>query len=899
MRDWQAFVGTLLALPDLTPEREARIVREIAAQLEDFYRDALAHGAAPDVADAYARSQIADWKGLADDVRRADRGHRRPAVDRLVNTLEAQPGRRRGGMLMMAHGFRDARYAIRLLAKAPGFTIVAILTLALGIGATTTIFSVVNGVLLRPLPYPASDRLVRVNEIVPNLGLFSVAPANFIDWRQQNQVFERIAAYTTTSATLTRETGPERMQGMQVSWDIFDLLRVPPILGRGFTADEDRPGAPGVVVISYGAWRQRFGSDPQVVGRSITLSGKPVTIVGVMPAGFYYPTRTPEYWTPLGLNPANATRGGHFLGVVARLKPEITVAQADASMRGMAERLARQYPDFNEGESANVVLVQEQMTGAIRPALLTLFAAVGFVVLIACANVANLLLVRAAAREREIAVRKALGAARARLFAQMLVESLILSVTGGAVGILLAYLALPQILALGADSIPRVLDVTIDRRVLLFTVAASVVTGILFGLVPALQASGAGIGAVLKESGRSSTSAATRWVRSGLLVVEVALSIVLLAGATLLLRSFGKVTQVDPGFQPAHVLAFQVALPKSSYTKDEQMIAFYRSFVDHLEHRGGVLAAGIAQVLPMRGSYVLSFQVRGRPALKPSQQASANYRAISPHYFDALGIRVVRGRGIAEADSDKAQHVAVIDEAFAERHFRDQDPIGQGLQIGNGVDGYFQIVGVAADVHTQGLDEAAAPTMYVPITQDVFSTMWVVVKGPNDPGPLAAVARAALHEVDPTLPVYSVMPMTAILQESLAPRRFSMTLLLLFAAVALFLAGVGLYGVIAYSVTQRTREIGLRIAIGAEPRSIMRLIVGGGMKLALVGMIMGIAGAIALSSVIQMLLFDVKPSDPASYAATSLLLVLVAALACVVPARRAMRVDPVVALRAE
>jgi putative ABC transport system permease protein len=686
---------------------------------------------------------------------------------------------------------------------------------------------------------------------------------------------------------------------MQVSRELFEALRVSPVLGNGFTADEDRPGAPGVIVLSFGAWRQRFGSDPQIAGRSVTLSGKPVTIVGVMPAGFYYPTRTPEYWTPLGLNPANATRGGHFLGVVARLKPDVTVQQADASMRGIAERLARQYPAASEGETANVVLLQEQMTGAIRPALLTLFAAVGFVVLITCANVANLLLVRASAREKEIAVRKALGATRGRLFAQMLAESLVLSIAGGVIGIGLAYVGLPQILALGATSIPRVADVTIDGRVLLFITAASLLTGVLFGIAPALQASEASVGGVLKEGGRSSTASANRWVRSGLLVLEVALSIILLAGATLLLRSFDKLTHVDPGFEPEHVLAFQVALPPSVYKTDNQSIAFYRNFMDRLEHRGGVRAAGITHVLPLRGSYMLSFDVRGRPPLKPSEQPSANYRAVSPHYLDALGIPLVRGRGITPAETERSQHVAVIDEAFARQHFTNADPIGQGLHIGNGVDGYFDIVGIVGNVHTRGLDEAAAPTMYVPIAQDVFGSMWVVVRGEGDATPLAAVARAALHEIDPALPLYSATPMTTILHESLAPRRFSMTLLVLFAGLALFLAGVGLYGVIAYSVSLRTREIGVRIAIGARPATILRLIVGGGMTLALIGTIAGLAGALALSSFMQSLLFGVKPSDPVSYAATSLLLLLVAGLACFVPARRALRVDPVVALRAE
>ena len=437
MRDWQAFVRAHLRLADLTPEREARIVREIATQLEDFYRDALARGASDAEADAYAQAQVTDWTRMAADVRHADRPHLRPATDRLVNSFEARPGSSRGG-LMFAHILRDARYAVRQLIKSPGFTIVAVLTLALGVGATTAIFSVVNGVLLRPLPYPDSDQLVRVHEIVPQYGLFSVAPATFLDWRQQNTVFERIATYQGSSATFTGPNGPERIAGAQVSWDTFQLLRVSPAIGGTFTAEQDQPGKNNVIVISYGMWQQRFGGETSVVGRSITLNGTPVTIVGVMPADFYFPNRTAEFWRPIALNPANASRGGHFLGVVARLKPGVTIDRAGTEMKGISERLAVQYPDNSANESARVVLLQEQIVGAIRPALLTLFAAVGVVVLIACANVANLLLVRASVREKEIAIRTALGAARSRLAAQMLAESLVLAIVGGALGVLSA-----------------------------------------------------------------------------------------------------------------------------------------------------------------------------------------------------------------------------------------------------------------------------------------------------------------------------------------------------------------------------------------------------------------------------------------------------------------------------
>jgi putative ABC transport system permease protein len=800
---------------------------------------------------------------------------------------------------MFAHTLRDARYAIRQLVKAPAFTIVAVATLALGIGATTSIFSVVNGVLLQPLPYPHSDRLVRVHEIVPQYGLFSVAPANVFDWQRQNHVFENLAAYNPTSATLLGTEGPDRVQGVLVSWNLFQTLGAAPAIGSPFTPDEDKPDANNVIIISDAMWRNRFGSDRAVLGRAINLNGVPVTVIGVMPAGFYFPTRTPEFWRPMGLNPVDATRGGHFLGVVARLKPDVTVRQADAEMKTIAERLAREYPEASAGESARVVLLQDQIVGAIRPALLTLFAAVGFVVLIVCANVANLLLVRAAVREKEIAIRAALGASRRRLVAQVLAESLVLAIAGGALGIAIAYVALPAILKLSAGSIPRAADVGIDRHVLLFAAAASIGTGLLFGLAPAWQSARTGIGDVLKEGGRSSTSSGSRWIRSGLLVVEVALSIVLLTGAALLLRSFDRLTNVAPGFDPDRVLAFHVSLPQKQYADDAHVTGFYDALLDKLEAQPGVRSAALVQTLPMQGGYVLTFDIRGRAPALPGQGPSANYRAVSPHYFDALHVPLLKGRAFARSDGSGNRPVAIVDQAFVARYFPNQDPVGQGLHVGNGNKNFFDVVGVVGSIHYAGLDAVPDPTMYVPIAQDTFSTMWVVERTDGDPASLASGAREAVHGIDPLLPTYSTTPLAQIVNDSVAPQRFSMLLLGTFAAVALFLAAVGLYGVVAYSVQQRTREIGLRMAIGAAPRDVLTMIVGGAMKLALVGVILGLAAAAVFSRLAASLLFEVTPSDPMSYAATSALLFAVAILACYAPARRAMRVDPMTALQME
>jgi putative ABC transport system permease protein len=898
MRDWYAFVRARLQLPDLLPAREARIVREIAVQLEDCYREAIAGGRSEADADAHACRQITDWPRLARDVRAADAVHARPALDRLADAHLARTGHEPGVLLMIGQMMRDARYSLRQLARTPGFTLVAVVTLALGIGASSAIFSVVNGVLLKPLPYPEPDSLVLVNEIVPQYGTFSVAPANFLDWRQQNTVFERIAAFNSDRVTYIDKGQPEMWFGAAVSWDLIDLLRVAPALGRSLRAEEDAPGKNGVVVISHGLWQRRFGGDPAVLGRSVTLSGLPATIVGVMPPGFSFPSGTTDYWRPIAIA-ANPTRGGHFLGVVARRKSGVSLEQARAEMKTIAERLALQYPKNSANESADVAALHEQVVRGIRPALLTLLAAVGVVILIACANVANLLLVRASVREREIAIRTALGASRRRLVMQMLSESLVLAVAGGGLGLLLAYLAIPAVQQLSGGSIPRAGNVAIDLRVLSFAVAVSIATGVLFGLVPAWQASRTTVSAVLKEGGRSGSGAGGHWIRSSLLVGEVALSIVLLVGAILLLRSFVKITNVDPGFRPERVMAFRVALPNASYPEAHQRVAFFDQLLERLSSVPGVTAAAMIQALPVRGDYMLSFAIDGRPPAKDGEEPSANHRVVSPDYFKALGIPLRRGRVFAPRDAEKTPMVAVVDEAFVARHFPGEDPIGHGLDIGNGTDGSYEIVGVVGNVRYGGLGEAPRPTMYVPFKQDVFSSMWMLMSTDGDPARLADQARQALLQVDRGLPAFSLTTLATVLSESVAQRRFSMLLLATFALVALFLAAVGLYGVVAYTVSQRTQEIGVRMAIGAQRADVLRMVLGGGMKLSLIGLAVGLAAALALAELVTTLLFGVEPFDPASYGATAAVLLAVSLLACYVPARRATLVDPIVAIRQE
>jgi putative ABC transport system permease protein len=899
VRDWTGFVRAHLQLPQLAPERESRIVRELAAQLEDFYREALARGLTDDAADALAATQITDWDRMARDLRQADARHVRPPVERIVNHLQGHGRTKRGVRQMLANVLTDARYAARQLRKTPGFTIVAVLTLAFGIGATSAIFSVINAVMLRPLPYPDADRLVSVFEVVPQYGRFAVAPGNFLDWRQQNNVFTHISAYANGSDTYVGSDGPDRVPMSSVSWDVFETIGVAPALGRGFRAEEDAPKQNAVIVISDGMWRRRFGADPGILGRSVTLSGSPVVVVGVMPPGFYFPTREVEFWRPIALNPANATRGGHFIGVIARLKPGISNEQANTEMRTIAQRLGTEYPKTNANESAEAVEIGELIVGPVRPMLFTLMAAVAVVILIACANVANLLLVRASVREKEIAIRTALGAGRRRLAVQMLTESLVLAIAGGALGILLAWAAIGPIQTLGVGSIPRVLDVTLDRTVLAFAVVLSIATGVLFGLAPAWQAARGGIGVVLKEGGRSSSTSGGRWIRSALLVTEVALSLVLLVGASLLLRSFAKITGVDPGFRPDGVLAFRVALPQTSYPEEHNRIAFYDRLLEKLGSSPGVGSAGMVQTAPMRGSYTLSFELQGRPPAKPGEEPSANHRVVSPGYFNALGIPLKRGRLFSDRDTESSPKVALVDEAFVRRHFPNEEAIGRGIDIGNGTDGFYEIVGIVGDVHHGGLDSTVNPTMYVPYKQDVFSSMWVMVRAAGDPEAQSGLVRGAVREIDGTLPAFSIMPLASMVSESVAQRRFSMLLLSLFAFVALFLAAVGLYGVVAYTVSQRTQEIGVRMAIGAQRGDVLRMVLGSGMKLASLGVVIGIAAALALAGLVASMLFGVTPFDPASYGVTAALLLGVAALACYLPARRAMRVDPLIALRQE
>jgi putative ABC transport system permease protein len=697
---------------------------------------------------------------------------------------------------------------------------------------------------------------------------------------------------------LTDGAAVDRVATAEVSFDLFELLGAAPVLGRGFTREEDAPGRDGVVVLSYGAWQRRYGGEPSAVGRTLTLDGAPVTVIGVMPSGFYFPTRETEYWIPLALDPANASRGAHYLGVIARLKGGTSISAAAAEMRALAERLAIAFPASNAEESAEVVALHEQVVGGVRAPLLTLLGAVGLVTLIACGNVAILLLGRASARGKEIAIRGALGAARSRLARQMLVEGAVLALAGGSLGLLLAYAALDPIRRLSAGGIPRVDEVAIDGGVLGFTLIICLVTGMLFGLVPAFSGSRARLSEALRE-GRDSDGSMGRGVRNALVTAEVALSLVLLVGASLLVRSFSRLSSIDPGFRSENVLTFSISLPAQTHPEDHDRVQFYDTLLERLRSLARVKTVGMVQSLPLRDNYSLSVTIQGRPAPSPGDEPSANYRVVSPDYFETLGIPSKRGRVFGERDTNEAPKAAIVDEAFAKRHFPGEDPLGRGIDIGNGTDGFYEIVGVVGDVRHDGLDLSADPTMYVPFPQDVFSTMSVALLADADPAHLVADVRDAVREIDASLPPYSMRVLTSVVSESLAERRFSMMLLALFAGIASFLAAVGLYGVVSYTVSQRTREMGLRLAMGASGSGLMRTMIGQGMKPALAGVAIGLAAAVALARFLETLLFGVTPFDPASYAVTALALLAVAALACFLPARRTLRLDPLVALRHE
>jgi putative ABC transport system permease protein len=802
---------------------------------------------------------------------------------------------------------KDIQYGLRMLVRNPGFTIVCVTALALGIGANVAIFSVVNGVLLRPLPFGDPDRLMMVRETkIPQFPEFAVSPGNFLEWKKQNTVFERLVAFTGSGFNLIGTGDPERLIGLKVTEGFFAMLGAQPQLGRDFLVEEDQPGRNNVVVISHGLWQRRFGGDPKILNQAITLSGQSYTVIGVMPETFRFGggAEVTELWTPMAFTAQEAqNHGGHYVAAIGKLRPGVTLDQASTEMSTIAGRLAAQFPEANTGWNVKIIPLLEYSVRTIKPALLVLQVAVAFVLLIACANVANLLLARAAGRQREIATRTALGAGRWRIVRQLLTESMLLALAGGVVGLLLAKWGTDLLLTLAPSDLPRMGNVSIDGRALAFTVAITFLTALIFGLVPALQASKPNLNETMKDAGRGSTEGGRRkLIRSTLVVLEVASALVLLVGAGLLIKSFWRLQKVDPGFNPDNALTAWVSLPQTKYPEDSKKVLFFQQLIERVNALPGVQAAGAAHVVPMTGDdYVLAFQVDGRPPLPPGASQSTNYYSVSADYFKAMGIPLRRGRVFTERDTEDSPPVAVINETMVQKIFPNEDPIGKRITFDDRDKNpeWFEIVGIVGDVKQYGLDQPTTMQTYEPYTQQPPSSMMLVVRSAGDPTNLSAAIRNEVLKLDKEQPTTYIKTLNEYFAISVAQQRFSVVLLGIFAAVALVLAAVGIYGVLSYAVTQRTHEIGIRMALGAGQRDVFRLVVGRGMLLSVIGVVGGLVAAFALTRLMASLLFGVTATDAVTFASVAGVLLGVALLACYIPARRATKVDPLVALRYE
>jgi len=807
---------------------------------------------------------------------------------------------------------QDLRYGFRTLLKHRSFTFVAVFTLALGIGANTAMFSVVNAVLLRPLPYNDPARLVTIWEESPDRGMYQmpVSLANLRDWVDQNQTFEQISAYTFTNLNLTGAGEPARLLSVRSSANLFSLVGATPLLGRTFLPGEDNEGAARVVILGHAVWKNRLNSDPAIVGKSLTLNNQNYTVVGVMPASFQFPVgfgylgkviNDPiELYVPLQPAPEESRRGSYSFFAIGRLKSGISLDQARAEMTAIERRLEQQYPEGNSGIGVSLIATQEQTVKEIRPALLVLLGAVVFMLLIACANIANLLLARAAARQKEIAIRTALGSNRSRIVRLLLTESLMLSLAGGCLGLLLAYWGTDLLVALAPDNVPRLNEVGVDARVFGFTLAISLATGLLFGLVPAIHAARPNLNEGLKEGSKGSAgSAAGKRTRNLLVAVEVALSLVLLIGAGLMIKSFIRLQQTNLGFNPDHVLTVSLTLSSSKYPEDRQQAAFFQESLQRVQSLAGVQSAGATTALPLTLSVSGSdFRIEGRPEPEVGKEMVINTSSVSPDYFSTLGISLLKGRDFSDRDDADAPLAAIINNDLARVYFPGEDPIAKRITFDDG-ESWISIVGVVADTKRLVLDTNAKPEVYFPYLQVPSSSMSLVVRTATEPLSLAGAVKNQIQTIDKDLPLGESKTMQQALSESNSGRRFNLLLLTAFATVALILAMVGIYGVMSYAVTQRTHEIGIRVAIGAQARDVFRMVVLEGMVLAMFGIGFGLVGAFALTRLMTTMLFGVEPTDPATFITIAVLLTAVTLVACYIPGRKATKVDPLVALRYE
>jgi putative ABC transport system permease protein len=862
---------------------EAELEKELRFHLDQHTADLIAQGLDPEEARRRARLALGGPEQVKEHCRDA-RGTRW-----LEDLLQ------------------DLRYGLRMLMKKPGFALVAVITLAAGIAANTTIFSVVDALILRPFNFPNQERLVMVWERGDNEGGFdhgSVAPGNVNDWREQNQSFEQLVAIVGGSFDLTGAHQPERFGGWTVSAGFFDALGVKPALGRTFLLGEDEPGRNQVVVLKHSLWERQFGSDPNIVGKTLTLNAKPFTVIGVMPPDFSFPRNGIEMWAPLVFDDkTKQARINHYMRALGLLKPGVSLAQANADLGAISHRAQRLFPESNTGVSANVVGMTEDFVRDAQVYMPPLVGTVAFVLLIACANVANMLFSRAFGRRKEIAVRLALGASRWRLVRQLLTESLLLALAGGVIGLLLSIWAVDLLRGAMPEDFAKFIPgwdhFSVNRVVLLFTLMISMLTGVIFGLMPAWQASKPNFNGSLKEGAKGASSADSRQrMRGALVVAEVALSLVLLVGAGLMIRSFVAMLRDDMGFKPQSVLSFELSLSGKKYL-EAQRRGFYDQLLKRLETLPGVVAAGATSVLPMSNNNEgNTFEIVGRPPFEKGKGPGADSRIVTPGYFDAIGMLLRRGRDFTTGDNEQAPGVMIINETFARRFFPNQEAIGQRIII-TGADRPTEIVGVVGDIKDIDLDRVPRPALYLPYAQNTRTYMGVALRAAAEPTALMAAARDEVRKLDPALPVSNLKTVERMIHEMSSPKRIATAMMGVFAAIALLLAGVGLYAVMAYAVSQRTHEIGVRIALGARSHDIMRLVTGQGMKLTIVGLALGMIGAFGLTRVMTPLLYGVTATDPLTFILISLSLACVALLACWIPARRATKVDPLVALRCE
>jgi putative ABC transport system permease protein len=814
--------------------------------------------------------------------------------------------------------FQDLQYGLRMLAKHKSVTAIAVLTLALGIGANTAIFSVVNAVLLNPLPYKNPDRLVALWENVPEHGRWRTSPANFFDWKKQNTVFEDVAAFGQGSVALTGNGEPEQLSGGRVSSGYFGVVGVEPMLGRSFAPEEYEPEKGQVVILGYSLWQRRFGGDRNIINRNITLDGATYTVVGVMPPGIYpvspqtagrlaFDEQQQNFWTPMSFTAGWAgVRTAHVLGVIARLKPGVTIEQAKTEMDTIGARLAQEYP-ANRGEGIIVSPFMSEVTGNVRPALLTLLGAVALVLLIACANVAGLLLAQHAGRSKELAIRAALGAGRVRLVRQLFIEGVLLSLFGTAVGLVIATLGTKVLWQFVPAGVPRLAQVSLDLRVLGFTILISLGTCLISGLVPAWQNSKPDLHTALEQSGRTSGPGASRLrFRQLLVVFQVSVAVMLVIGAGLLIRSFWILQRVDPGFQSEGVLTGELILPYPKYAENTQINNFYNQLIERISSIPGVKNATIAYDHPLSSNWLDEFQIEGRVVSPDSPSQSANFIPIGPDYFDTVGLKLVTGRRFTPQDDPDHPGVAIVNESFARHYFPNEQALGQRLKPGPPGRIWrgkkltsFQIVGIARDVKLAGLDAPSEPAYYIPASQAPLQDMTLLVRTTTDPLSVVGAVRQTVLSIDPNLPISNIKTLQKVVDDSIAQRRLNMLLMGLFGGLALLLSAVGIYGLLSHAVTQRTQEMGIRMALGAQVSDVLKLVLRQGMTLAIVGEAIGLVGAFALTRLMRGLLFGVTPNDATTFVVVAGVLAVVALLACYVPARRATKVDPLIALRYE